>query len=76
MEKDYQLKINDKIMQKIDDLTQAVEDIKITLAGLPDEIFTRADERYASKTAERAIYGLVGALCLGIVYILINTFKI
>ena len=53
------------IMEKIDRFSEKLEEISIKLASLPDDIFKRADDRYASKTAERVIYGLVGIVCGG-----------
>ena len=53
------------IMEKIDRFGEKLEEISIKLASLPDDIFKRADDRYASKTAERVIYGLVGIVCGG-----------
>lgn len=53
------------IMEKMDKFGEKLELISIKLAELPDEIFKRADNRYASKTAERVIYGLVGIVCGG-----------
>jgi len=62
-----------RFMEKIESLEDKVDKLAVSIASLPDDIFKRADERYASKTAERAIYALVGALCLGIVYVIINS---
>ncbi|MEI6580794.1 MAG: hypothetical protein WCO07_01335 [bacterium] len=59
------------LMEKIDNLKESVEEIKITLAGLPDKIFDRADRRYAYKTTERAMYALIGAICLAFIYALV-----
>ena len=53
------------LMEKMDKFGDKLEAISVKLAELPDEIFKRADERYASKTAERVIYGLVGIVCGG-----------
>ena len=55
------------IMEKMDKFGEKLEAISVKLAQLPDEIFKRADERYASKTAEKIIYGLVGAVCFAFV---------
>ena len=55
------------IMEKMDKFGEKLEAISVKLAQLPDEIFKRADERYASKTAEKVIYGLVGAVCFAFV---------
>jgi hypothetical protein len=59
---------NDKehksIMEKIDSFGEKIEMLSIKIAQMPDEILKRADERYASKTAEKVIYGIVGAICL------------
>ena len=51
-------------MEKIDSLGEKIELLSIKIAQMPDEILKRADERYASKTAEKVIYGIVGAICL------------
>ena len=51
------------IMEKMDKFGDKLESISIKLAQLPDEVLKRADERYASKTAEKVIYGLVGVVC-------------
>lgn len=55
------------IMEKMDKFGEKLEAMSVKIAELPDEIFRRADERYASKTAERVIYGLVGAVCLAFI---------
>ncbi len=52
------------IMEKIDSFGEKIEMLSIKIAQMPDEILKRADERYASKTAEKVIYGIVGAICL------------
>ena len=56
---------HDTLMEKMDKFGEKLEGISIKLAELPDEIFKRADDRYAAKTAERVIYGLVGIVCGG-----------
>ena len=63
------------IMEKVDKLGEKLEAISIKLAELPDETFKRADERYAAKTAERVIYGLVGAVCFAFVLALWELIK-
>jgi Txe/YoeB family toxin of Txe-Axe toxin-antitoxin module len=60
------------LMNKIDDLTKAVAEIQISIAGLPEKIFEKADERYASKVVEKAVYAVIGAVCLGVVYIALS----
>jgi len=64
-------KEHDHIMEKIDalkdDIKEDIKNLSVAIAKMPEEIFKRADERYASKTAERAIYALVGAICLAFV---------
>ena len=47
-----QQKINEQIMDKIDQLVSVVNDIKVSVAGLPQEILNSADNRYASKASE------------------------
>lgn len=55
------------LMEKMDKFGEKLEAISVKIAQLPDEIFKRADDRYASKTAEKVIYGLVGAVCFAFV---------
>ena len=54
-------------MEKIDEFGKKLEDISVKIASLPDQILERADSRYASKTAEKLIYGLVGIVCAAFV---------
>ena len=49
-------------MQKIDNLDCKIDRLSVEVASLPDRILVRADKRYASKTAEIVIYGLVGVI--------------
>lgn len=55
------------IMEKIDEFGKKLEDVSVKIASLPDQILERADRRYASKTAEKLIYGLVGVVCAAFV---------
>lgn len=48
------------LMDKLDIFGDKLEDLKIQVAKLPEQFFEKADSRYASKTAERLIYALVG----------------
>lgn len=61
-----------KFMEKMDNLEEKIDAIKVSLASLPDEIFRRADERYASKIYEKAMYGLIGAIVLAVIYAILN----
>lgn len=65
------LKNNEKehttFMEKIDAIGEKLEAVSVKIAQLPDQILERADKRYASKTAEKIIYGLVGAVCVAFV---------
>lgn len=55
-----------KLMDKIDDLIETVNNIEISIAGLPEKIFEKGDERYASKTSEKLVYGMVGAILFSV----------
>lgn len=48
------------IMEKLDNFGEKLEAMRIQIAELPEKIFEKGDERYASKTSERVIYGMVG----------------
>lgn len=51
-----------KLMEKIDKLTEKLEEVSIAIATLPADILKQADERYAGKPAERIVYGMVGVV--------------
>lgn len=73
MNEDKQLQdnFNEYIMQKIDDLTKAVSEIQVSIAQLPERIFEKGDDRYASKTSERIVYGMVGTIITSVLLALI-----
>jgi Txe/YoeB family toxin of Txe-Axe toxin-antitoxin module len=50
------------IMEKIDDLTKSLVEIQISIAKLPEKMFEKADERYASKLSEKIVYGMAGTV--------------
>lgn len=55
----YELQTNKEehktFMRKLDELSKGQEDIKITLAGLPERLAEKFDERYASKEYENSL---------------------
>ena len=57
---------HNKLMEKIDLIVDSISDIKVQIAKLPEAVLEKADERYASKTVERAVYGIIGSLCLAV----------
>ena len=65
-------RIHQNIMEKLENLEEKISDIRVDIAGLPEKLAKEFDNRYASKNAEKAVYALIGALCLGVVYIMIN----
>lgn len=60
------------IMNQLNDFKN---EILVKIAELPQVILDKADERYASKTTERAVYGLIGAIVLAFVYAVIELIK-
>lgn len=60
-------------MEKMEEITDSINELKISIAELPEKIFEKADDRYASKITERGFYALVGALSLGVIYLIINS---
>ncbi len=46
---------NIKTMDKLDELTEGQNEIKVTLAGLPELLAEKFDERYASKKYEQSL---------------------
>jgi len=60
------------IMQELKTLGDKFEELALEVRGLPEKILEKADRRYASKTTERAVYTLIGALCLTVVYAIVE----
>lgn len=63
------------IMEQLKDFSDKLTELMVKVEGLPARILERADERYASKTTEKAVYGLIGAICLTVVYALVELIK-
>ena len=64
--------INQKIMEKIDDLSKKVEAIGICIAELPEKIFEKADKRYAGKSFEQVAWLIIGAIITGVITMVIR----
>jgi hypothetical protein len=56
----------DKIAEGIDDIKTDMTAIKVDIACLPQAIFEKGDNRYASKTVERAVYALIGIIVFAV----------
>lgn len=50
------------IMEKLDNFGEKLEEMRVQLAELPEKIFEKGDERYASKNVEKVLYGLIGVI--------------
>ena len=59
-------------MDKLDKMADQINKISIDIAELPEKIFERGDDRYASKVTEKAVYALIGAIVLAVLYSLLN----
>lgn len=47
--------INEKFMEKLDNLSGKINDLSISVAQLPQVLTDKFDERYASKRTEKAV---------------------
>ena len=50
-----QQKINDLVMEKLDQLQEKLNEVSIKLASLPEDMAIKFDNRYASKRTEVAV---------------------
>ena len=67
------LEDNQKLfMEKMNNLEEKIDDIRVKLTSLPKEIFDEADKRYASKLVERGFYAFIGAISLAVIYALLE----
>jgi len=60
------------IMEKMDGLEDKIDKLTLSVAQLPEKIFDKADGRYASKTAEKVIYSMLGAMSLAVLYAVLS----
>lgn len=63
-------------MKKLDELTEGQNEIKVTLAGLPELLAEKFDERYASKKYEQSLdklnWMVISAVVLAVLGIIIK----
>ena len=57
--------------QKIDDLGEGLNEIKVTLAGLPEKLADKFDERYASKEYEESLKKIMWLVISGFIIALL-----
>lgn len=66
------------LMEKIDKLTEKLEEVRINIAEMPDKILERTDTRYASKDTEDSVKRLgwivISAVVVAILSIVIKEF--
>ncbi len=72
----HTLKLFSNMDKKIDDLKKLMSDLRIDIAKLPEKVFEKCDKRYASKLAERVIFGMVGVILttvlMAIIYLILK----
>ena len=58
-------------MKEIKDIKKDVNEIKVDLASLPEKLMDKLDDKYVPRDLfepiQKLVYGLVGAILLGIV---------
>jgi len=61
---------NNNFMSEIKQIRQCINDIKINIAGLPEKLTEKLDEKYVSqesfKPIQKIVYGLVGAILISV----------
>ena len=61
---------------KIDEIKKTLGDLRVDIAKLPEKIFEKGDTKYANKTTEKIVYGMVGTILtlvlIAVVYLVIN----
>ena len=64
-------KTREMFMKEIKDIKKDVNEIKVDLASLPEKLIEKLDEKYVPRDLfepiQNLVYGLVGAILLGIV---------
>ena len=65
-----------EFMCEVQDVKDAVNNLRVDIASLPEKLLEKTDKKYASKTVEKAVYGTIGLmlslLITAIVYLIIK----
>lgn len=62
------LKANNlKVVEKLDNLEENLNQVKVQIAELPERLAEKFDQRYASKSTEVAVYSFIGLVVTGVV---------
>jgi hypothetical protein len=64
--------LHNSLMEKIDHIIDKINSLEVKMAELPDRVLERADKKFASKLVEKIVYGMLGAIALGILYALME----
>lgn len=66
----------DTCTKNVDNMLKELNDIKISIAKLPETILEKADIRYAGKLSEKLVYGMVvivlGSVMSSLVYLVVR----
>lgn len=64
--------IENKMDEKFDKIEEAIKDLAVNIAQLPEKILEKADRRYGGKWVEKVILGVVIAVIAGIALVLLK----
>ena len=63
-------------MNEVKDIKDAVNDLRVDIAALPEKLLEKSDERYAGIRVEKIVYGVAGLmlslLITAIVYLVLK----
>jgi hypothetical protein len=59
-------------MEKQDNIEEKIDKLTLIVATLPEKILEKTDRKYASKSAEVIIYGMVGIIVAAVLYALLH----
>lgn len=62
-------------MDKLEDFGKQLTALMLKVEGLPEKLLEKTDKRYASKTTEKAVYAIIGAVCLAVFYSVFEMIK-
>ena len=58
---------------EISDVKDAVNDLRVDVARMPELILEKSEGKFASKTTEKIVYALVGIICLAVIGSVVNS---
>lgn len=66
-------KMSPETSEHISLIKDSINEIKITIAQLPEVFMGKCENKFASKVTEKIVYTMIGIICVGVLTALLST---